>query len=277
MAASNHERVGKALDLLKTGLRPYFEREMRATHGEKWIDEAASTFRDGRLPRDPKGAINWDSHAILYVMSSNWSLVFSKKLGKAERNLIEELRNTRNTWAHQKPFSTDDTYRAIDSAARLLRAIGAEREVDALRRLRSEVLEELRTMDNGADAASQPEIVASPVARAVGGHARIVAEAGSVSGKYRPLHAHLMRVRTDEVTLTFSEIEQILGTTLPPSAYKHRAWWGNEDPYKTMMRGKRGWLLAGFKAYPDMRSQRVVFKRSSSPTPREHRERRSSK
>ena len=49
MAVSNHERVGKALDLLKAGLRPYFERELRATHGEKWLDEAASAFRDGFL------------------------------------------------------------------------------------------------------------------------------------------------------------------------------------------------------------------------------------
>ncbi len=61
MAVSNHERVSKALDLLKAGLRPYFEREMRAAHGEKWIDEAASTFRDGRLHRDAKGDVNWDN------------------------------------------------------------------------------------------------------------------------------------------------------------------------------------------------------------------------
>jgi hypothetical protein len=56
MAISNHERVGKAVDLLKAALRPYFEREMRAAPGEKWIDEAANSFRDGQLPRDTKGA-----------------------------------------------------------------------------------------------------------------------------------------------------------------------------------------------------------------------------
>lgn len=103
MAISNHERVGKALDLLKAGLRPYFEREMRSALGEKWLDEAANAFRDGRLPRDAKGAVNWDSHALLSVMANTWHSVFSKKLGKAERNLVEELRNTRNDWAHQKP------------------------------------------------------------------------------------------------------------------------------------------------------------------------------
>ena len=30
MAITNHERVGKALDFLKDGLRPYVERELRA-------------------------------------------------------------------------------------------------------------------------------------------------------------------------------------------------------------------------------------------------------
>ena len=30
MAITNHERVGKALDLLKTGLAPFVEREFRS-------------------------------------------------------------------------------------------------------------------------------------------------------------------------------------------------------------------------------------------------------
>jgi Swt1-like HEPN/Protein of unknown function (DUF499) len=133
MAISNHERVGKALDLLKAGLGPYFEREMRTGFGEKWLDDAANAFRDGRLPRDGKGAVNWDSHAMLSVMANTWNTIFSKKLGKAERNLVEELRNTRNDWAHQKPFSSDDSYRALDSIYRLLTAVSAEQAAEVER------------------------------------------------------------------------------------------------------------------------------------------------
>ncbi len=139
MAINNYERVGKALDLLKAGLRPYFEREMRAAYGEKWLDEAGKAFRDGRLPRDAKGAVNWDTHALLSVVAYNWSPVFSKKLGNGERNLVEELRNARNDWAHQKPFSTDDTYRALDSVRRLLSAISAG-EADEVDRSEQELL-----------------------------------------------------------------------------------------------------------------------------------------
>ena len=34
MAVSNHERVGKALDLSKEGLRPFVERELKAQRRE---------------------------------------------------------------------------------------------------------------------------------------------------------------------------------------------------------------------------------------------------
>jgi hypothetical protein len=80
-------------------LRPYFDREMRSAFGDKWVDDAANALRDGRLPRDGKGAVNWNSRAMLSVMSNTRNSAFSKKLGKAER-LVEELRNTRNDWAH---------------------------------------------------------------------------------------------------------------------------------------------------------------------------------
>ncbi len=36
MAITNRERVGKALDLLNEGLRPFVERELKAVHGNKW-------------------------------------------------------------------------------------------------------------------------------------------------------------------------------------------------------------------------------------------------
>jgi hypothetical protein len=38
MAITNSERVGKALDVLKDGLRPYVERELKATYKDRWIE-----------------------------------------------------------------------------------------------------------------------------------------------------------------------------------------------------------------------------------------------
>ena len=41
MATTNHERVGKALDLLKTGLGPFVDREMQGAIKTQRVDVAA--------------------------------------------------------------------------------------------------------------------------------------------------------------------------------------------------------------------------------------------
>jgi hypothetical protein len=59
------------------------------------------------------------------VMWNQWQIVFRKTLGQAERSIVSELRDVRNKWAHQNPFSGDDAYRALDSVSRLLTAVSA--------------------------------------------------------------------------------------------------------------------------------------------------------
>lgn len=46
MAVTNHERVGKALDLLKDGLAPFVERELKADFGQGWLEEAKRSVSD---------------------------------------------------------------------------------------------------------------------------------------------------------------------------------------------------------------------------------------
>ena len=50
-----------------------------------------------------------------------------------------ELRDVRNKWAHQKTFSTDDAYRAVDSISRLLTAVAAA-EVEQTDQMKAEIL-----------------------------------------------------------------------------------------------------------------------------------------
>ena len=59
-------------------------------------------------------------------------------MGFSERSLVSELRTFRNRWAHQEKFSSDDTDRALDSAARLLTAISAP-EADELNKIKMEL------------------------------------------------------------------------------------------------------------------------------------------
>lgn len=129
MAVSNHERVGKALELLNVGLRPFVAREMEAVYGDDW--QARSRQALVGTASLGKSGINWDTTALLAVMLGEWGVVFKRSLGNAERNLVHELRDVRNRWAHQATFTTDDTYRAIDSVQRLLAAISAPEAAEA--------------------------------------------------------------------------------------------------------------------------------------------------
>src|SRR5690349_12163016 len=98
---------------------------MRAAYKDRWQQEAAGALRGRRTVSDDRGAPGLDSYALLTIMWEYWNPVFAAKLKQAERSLVSELRDIRNRWAHQNPFSMDDTYRALDSAQRLLTAASA--------------------------------------------------------------------------------------------------------------------------------------------------------
>lgn len=140
MAISNHERVGKALELLNQGLMPFFQRELHARYGDNWEAEIRSGMADRLFDnRRQSELIHWDTQRLLGVMWDKWSDVFGRTLGHAERSLVSELREVRNRWAHQKSFSLDDTYRALDSIQRFLAAVSAP-EADEIEKQKQQVL-----------------------------------------------------------------------------------------------------------------------------------------
>ncbi len=139
MAITNQERVGKALDLLKDGLAPYVERELKAEDAQGWLglvrqsvaETQVKLFKDDTAPK-------WDAASLLAVMWNQWNTVFRRTLGQSERTLVSELRDVRNKWAHQTPFSSDDADRALDSMARLLTAVSAS-QADEVQKMKMEL------------------------------------------------------------------------------------------------------------------------------------------
>src|SRR5688500_8089877 len=140
MALSNHERVGKALQILNDGLRPYLLRELRPRYGDGFVEEARGRLQDGRRTVGGGDETRWDTQVLVAVMWDRWNEVFRETLGFAERSLVSELRDVRNKWAHQTLFSTDDAYRALDSMSRLLSAISAAEQAAEIERQKQEVM-----------------------------------------------------------------------------------------------------------------------------------------
>ncbi|UZX16386.1 Swt1 family HEPN domain-containing protein [Thermus sp. PS18] len=138
MAVTNYERVTRALEHLRAGLAGFVEQEFRSQYGDKAQAEALRFLGDDRLA-SRKPISEWDAAALLKVMWEGWNEVFRQTLGQAERTLVSELREWRNKWAHQEPFSSDDAYRVLDSAERLLSAVAAP-QAEELARMKQELL-----------------------------------------------------------------------------------------------------------------------------------------
>lgn len=132
--AGTQERIGEALDVLRHGLEPFIDREMRKAHGKDW----ATAVR--KSERKPQSRTTWDVYALLNVLLSYWNAVFKEVLSQTDRSLTYELLEVRNRWAHQEAFSVDDAYRALDSAQRLLVSIKSTEQASKLAQKKNESL-----------------------------------------------------------------------------------------------------------------------------------------
>jgi predicted AAA+ superfamily ATPase len=141
MAVSNYDRLTKALELLTSGLVPFIERELKSTHNQSWFEETKRTLNPQQA--ELLGSADkpqWDAASALITMWNQWNDVFKQTLGPADRSLVSELREVRNKWAHQRTFSTDDVYRALDSVHRLLNAVSAAKEAGEIDTIKQELL-----------------------------------------------------------------------------------------------------------------------------------------
>jgi len=91
MAVSNYERVGKGLELLKAGLAPFVERELKAQHAQRWFEEVKaavvlqeSLFRNETTPLGTRHRIDRHVEPVERTLPQDTS--------QAERALVSELR-----------------------------------------------------------------------------------------------------------------------------------------------------------------------------------------
>jgi len=64
--------------------------------------------------------------------------------------------------------------------------------------------------------------------------------------KYRPLADYLHAQSGDSCTLSFKDIERIIGSPLPKSARIYVTWWGNDKTHSH----SKAWMQAGWRARP---------------------------
>jgi hypothetical protein len=75
--------------------------------------------------------------------------------------------------------------------------------------------------------------------------------------KYEPLTDYLQHSKNEFETLTYSELEKILGFRLPYSAYEHRPWWANSGHIQS-----ESWTTAGWKVRTVYLGRSIIFEKS---------------
>lgn len=85
MAITNHERIGKCLEQLSSGLQPFVERELKSSYQDNWFAETRRTLSATQV--DFLGTADkpeWDIASLLATLWNQWNDVSRKS--SATRN-----------------------------------------------------------------------------------------------------------------------------------------------------------------------------------------------
>ncbi len=88
-------------------------------------------------------------------------------------------------------------------------------------------------------------------------------EARANAGEYELLYRYLRDRYANRVVLTFAEIEDLLGFSLPVHARVQQTWWSAPAPRGHRSTQSDAWTLAGRTATVNLLAQSVVFDRDT--------------
>jgi predicted AAA+ superfamily ATPase len=136
---NNHSRVSQSFRILLGAFAPYIARELGNELGDNWWTDGVINVLYDEQKRDLPHSGEWaklvdslDIARCLLLFDLHWQKVFRKKLSIDHRTWAKELVGVRNKLAHLggDDFSTDDTWRALDTMSRLVEQIDPESAED---------------------------------------------------------------------------------------------------------------------------------------------------
>jgi predicted AAA+ superfamily ATPase len=143
MALSNRDRIGQMFELLAPTLEQFIASALspELPAGSDWTQlVAVKDAKNGITgkqysPLDPQLQLRMLTENIPHQVKPGW-YPFDGQLSQVQKSYASELRDVRNNWAHGNAFSDDDAYRALDTAERLLKSVGAATSADEVAKVR---------------------------------------------------------------------------------------------------------------------------------------------
>lgn len=142
MAKSNRDRIEEMFQVLAPALDDYIASVIGSVDkavGANWVELVRN--KDGDPPKayeplDPQVQFRMLTEKNITTRIKQGWYPFGDTLGRTGESFATELREVRNSWAHNGTFTDDDAYRALDTGERLLRLIGAATAGDEVKAIR---------------------------------------------------------------------------------------------------------------------------------------------
>ena len=132
MTLSNHERIGRALESARAGLLKYVADEMERLYGTSWHQHARESLPGWQKTMGSDLVL--DIQALIEIVLDRRHEGLTALKAPRSRTLLFDLREIRNTFAHQKEAGDTYTNRALDTVELLLEAVKAP-QTNAIREL----------------------------------------------------------------------------------------------------------------------------------------------
>ncbi|MCB0919716.1 MAG: DUF4011 domain-containing protein, partial [Actinobacteria bacterium] len=151
--------IGWMIRSLGRGLEPFVGDvlQQHVPAGQPWTTLLADVDRRNGAP--PRSYSQSDPAVLLRVLTVRLGVVgypFDGHLSRKGKHLAQELRETRNSWAHGGEFHAQAAYRALDSAELLLREIGSQDLAQAMFERKLTLIPAIRAAAGAEQAPSVP-------------------------------------------------------------------------------------------------------------------------
>ncbi len=239
---------------------------IKRTYANQRVNRLEATAADTSVQRSkqsgsknvkPFEELNLGDYINLLMSKDIWK--FCASILNIEKESLYELlvrvRQTRNDLAHFRSEISPRSRDELKYCANWLRSRYQEYEKEQGGSFINALLEQQEQRE--ITRAAQEE----PVAYNVPGESTQRLRDGKTASRsrYIALANWLARQNTEQVLLTFEQIEEVIGSSLPDSALQLRAWWAND---RVGHAHSILWLQAGWKVvYVDLGEGQVVFAR----------------
>jgi CBS domain-containing protein len=228
--------------MMKAFIRFAFGLDEGESESEK-LQEAIvkyTRFKKGK----PFDKLSFGDYMYILLAEENWHFmqgIFDVPSADAVRNILDGVRQTRNDLAHFQGEISHDQRVQLRFCA------------DWLGRCQNEYEEsiEIESKTDTAVVDAKPETLQDKIAE----------EPLPSDDRFTPLGIYLQSQPGDieKLRLNFAEIEELIGGSLPPSAYNYRNWWDNNPESRPQ---SSSWLDVGWRTgYRNISGKTITFVR----------------